>query len=63
MVRVTRLGYPPAEAWKMTPRQLHATLFIAERQQRAEHRSLLALHAMAARGKPNEIKELIEDDQ
>ena len=37
-------------------------LFIAARRRQREHRELLALHAMAARGEGKDIKKALRDD-
>jgi hypothetical protein len=61
VVAVIKLGHPPPIAWKYTPRQLHAILFIANRLEKAEHRALLALHMTAARGGAKDVKRMAED--
>jgi len=55
-------GHPPAAVWQYTPRQMQAFLFIAARRRQREHRELLALHAMAARGEGKDIKKALRDD-
>jgi hypothetical protein len=47
----------------MTPRQIAATLFFAERRRRRQGAEQLALDALAARGEPRELKKQIEDLQ
>lgn len=47
----------------MTPRQIWAYLFIAEKRRERERAELLALHAMAARGDPKDIRNALKGDE
>ena len=44
-----------------TPRQMHTLLFIAGKRRAREARELLALHAMAARGDPKDLRKAMKD--
>jgi hypothetical protein len=58
---LTALGH--ADAFRYTPRQAHAFLFIARRRQGRDDKRLLRLHAMVAQGDVAQInKELKADD-
>lgn len=47
----------------MTPREIAASLFFAERRRKREAAEQLALNALAARGEPRALKKQIEDLQ
>lgn len=47
----------------MTPREIAASLYFAERRRKREAAEQLALHALAARGEPRALKKRIEDLQ
>ena len=56
-------NYPCAEVWAMTPREIAASLYFAERRRKREAAEQLALSALAARGEPRALKKQIEDLQ
>jgi hypothetical protein len=56
-------NYPRAEVWAMTPREIAASLYFAERRRKREAAEQLALNALAARGEPRVLKKRIEDLQ
>jgi hypothetical protein len=56
-------NYPRAEVWAMTPREISASLYFAERRRKREAAEQLALGALAARGEPRVVKKQIEDLQ
>jgi hypothetical protein len=47
----------------MTPREIAASLYFAERRRKREAAEQLALGALAARGEPRVLKRQIEDLQ
>jgi len=47
----------------MTPREIAASLYFAERRHRREAAEHLALSALAARGEPRMLKKQIDDLQ
>ena len=47
----------------MTPREIAASLYFAERRRKREAAEQLALTALAARGEPRVLKKRIEDLQ
>jgi hypothetical protein len=47
----------------MTPREIAASLYFAERRRKREAAEQLALLALAARGEPRVLKKRIEDLQ
>ena len=56
-------GYPPSDAWAMTPREIAGRLYFAERRRKREAAEQLSLQALAARGEPRALKKQIEDLQ
>jgi hypothetical protein len=54
-------NYTRAEVWAMTPREIAASLYFAERRRRREAAEQLALAVLAARGEPRALKKQIED--
>ena len=50
------LNYPPADVWKMTPRQIGVALVAGEKRRRKQAAELLHLNTMAARGDPSEVE-------
>lgn len=47
----------------MTPREIAASLYFAERRRKRLAAEALSLHALAARGEPRVLKKQIEDLQ
>ena len=47
----------------MTPREIAASLYFAERRRKREAAELLTLSALATRGEPRALKKQIEDLQ
>ena len=47
----------------MTPREIAASLYFAERRRKREAAEQLALQALAARGEPRALKKRMEDLQ
>jgi hypothetical protein len=47
----------------MTPREIAANFYFAERRRKREAAELLALNALAARGEPRALKKQVEDLQ
>jgi hypothetical protein len=47
----------------MTPREIAASVYFAERRRRREAAEQLALNALAARGEPRVLKKQMEDLQ
>ena len=56
-------GYPPSDAWAMTPREIAGCLYFAERRRKRAAAEQLSLQALAARGEPRALKKQIEDLQ
>jgi hypothetical protein len=54
-------NYPRAEVWAMTPREIAASVYFAERRKRREAAEQLVLSALAARGEPRALKQQIKD--
>lgn len=56
-------GHPPEAAWRYTPRQMSAFLFIANRRRRRELKEALAVHRLAAHGSPKDLQKFIKADE
>lgn len=55
-------GHPPQDAWDYTPVQAEAFINLAELRRRKERALDLSLHAMAQRGKADDINAKIRKD-
>jgi hypothetical protein len=56
-------NYPRAEVWAMTPRDIAASLYFADRRRRRVVAEQLALATLAIRGEPRALKKQMEDLQ
>jgi hypothetical protein len=51
------MAHPPADVWEYTPRQAAAFLFLGRRRRRREAAMELSIHALAASGDSQAVRE------
>jgi hypothetical protein len=56
-------NYPRAEVWAMTPREIAASLYLAERRRKRQAAEQLALSSLAARGDARALRKQINELQ